>query len=654
MQKIKSSREAGNLTEMSDYRKQLNALQGVVSKRGEPVGYVRKGTGNTLRGDVNISVSPVFYGSNIQAITTVTEQRGNNAGRIWTIFSYNSSPAKTGASGTTSETRFFYSDDGGINWIDYAYAYNPYESAAADAIDAEIIEDFTGTKYLYVSYGAITNSGDKYICNLIVLTISGTVTGSVQRLEWPGFDYFTYDVNYFKPRITTDNAFWTGAPYLYIAACQDSSDEVDNLFSEKVAIITSPFDPNPVIEYKPDAFWYYSIIPAFQGNCDIAWFDDPGNGGGSVILVESGAFFNTAIYLYETPDVGWLGLPTYEGYLDPDFVPKSSAYVASNGLYQNLMIVNLSEYLPTDHDVQYFSTVDAGDTWSDGFVAYTGDDDSRADIVGLRNVPGNFYSAHANNSNTYNTVFYSTAINDQWGFQNSPMNNYDASTFAGPRPGIRLGYADSCFVVWSEYVNSNVHASAGCSGSPVDVSSLFVNVYVEGYYNPDDYIMTRNDTVTVTLRQAVSPFNIAESRKAVMNQYGNTIVNFSQIDKNTNYYVVINQRNTIETWSSDPINFFGGNFYYKDFIYNSSEAYGSNEKYLGTDPSTNNYYGMYSGDVTQNGFIDLTDVITVYFDANSFLTGYVSTDLNGDDIVDLTDLTIAYNNSVIFVSVKKP
>ena len=35
-------------------------------------------------------------------------------------------------------------------------------------------------------------------------------------------------------------------------------------------------------------------------------------------------------------------------------------------------------------------------------------------------------------------------------------------------------------------------------------------------------------------------------------------------------------------------------------------------------------------------------------------TGYVSNDVNGNSVVDLTDVIIAFNNSNLFVSVKKP
>lgn len=650
MMKIKSARQSGNKQEMKRMQSQLNNIQGVVSKRGEQTGYIKKSE-NISRGFNQINISQVFFGDDVAAITTVTEQRGDNTGRIWTVVSRN----EYGFS-NYSETIFYYSNDNGINWYGYASAFNPYEFIADDAIDAEIIEDFSGTKYMYVTYGAITMSSGKYICNLITLDISGYVTGSVQRLEWPGFDYFNIDVNYYKPRITSDNAFWNGAPYVYIAACLDSSDGSDIYFGEKVAAALSPFNPNPFIDYKSDIYFSYSFNnPAFSGNCDIAWFDDPGNGGGSVMLVESGAYFTTALYLYETSDVGFLGLSAYEGYLDPDGLVKSSAYISSNGLYENLMIVNVNEYDVSDHDIQYFSTVDAGLNWSDGFVSYTFDDDYRADITGLRNEPGNFYSAHADFNLSFDNVFYSVARNDTWGALIVPLNNIDASVIASPRPGIRLGGNDSCFVVWTEWANnSNVWASSGCDGALNQVKSIYTGIIVEGFFNPSTFLMNRSDTITISLRNSVSPYNLVESGKTIMYTNGSSLINFIQIDNNTDYYIVINHRNSIETWSASTINLTGNYNYYYDFINSNSQAYGNNEIYLATDSASFVYYGIYSGDVNQDGAVDLADVTMIENDAFNFVSGYVVTDVNGDDVADLADQTIADNNAFNFVTKVTP
>ena len=58
--------------------------------------------------------------------------------------------------------------------------------------------------------------------------------------------------------------------------------------------------------------------------------------------------------------------------------------------------------------------------------------------------------------------------------------------------------------------------------------------------------------------------------------------------------------------------------------------------------------------MNQDGEIDLTDIVMISNDALIFTTGYVNTDVNGDNISDLTDIVITNNNSFGFVGVIKP
>ncbi|MBL8008850.1 MAG: hypothetical protein JNJ56_15115, partial [Ignavibacteria bacterium] len=85
-----------------------------------------------------------------------------------------------------------------------------------------------------------------------------------------------------------------------------------------------------------------------------------------------------------------------------------------------------------------------------------------------------------------------------------------------------------------------------------------------------------------------------------------------------------------------------------DFTDSITKAYGNNMVFKGGK------YSIYSGDVDQDGFIDLTDELLIYNDGSIFKTGYVFTDINGDRIVDLLDLLITYNNAVNFVSLIRP
>ncbi|MEZ4823400.1 MAG: hypothetical protein R2942_13745 [Ignavibacteria bacterium] len=51
---------------------------------------------------------------------------------------------------------------------------------------------------------------------------------------------------------------------------------------------------------------------------------------------------------------------------------------------------------------------------------------------------------------------------------------------------------------------------------------------------------------------------------------------------------------------------------------------------------------MKTGDVPENR----TDVVNVYNNSAAFFNGYVSSDMNGDNLTDLSDIVITSNNAV--------
>ncbi|MBK8552920.1 MAG: hypothetical protein IPL53_18415 [Ignavibacteria bacterium] len=165
------------------------------------------------------------------------------------------------------------------------------------------------------------------------------------------------------------------------------------------------------------------------------------------------------------------------------------------------------------------------------------------------------------------------------------------------------------------------------------------------------------DTVKVYLRSAAPPYNLVDSSKGV-NEYSSFLEfmyvysYFNNVTASGSYYVVLKHRNSIETWSRQPKQLFNAVIPSYAFNDSASKAYGNNQKLLTTNPFP--LYGIYSGDVNQDGGIDLTDVTLIYNSANNFVTGYVAADVTCNNSVDLTDITIAYNNSVGFVSTKRP
>lgn len=168
----------------------------------------------------------------------------------------------------------------------------------------------------------------------------------------------------------------------------------------------------------------------------------------------------------------------------------------------------------------------------------------------------------------------------------------------------------------------------------------------QGFYNL--YSLNMKDTLSVFLRDSISPYTIIDSGKGVIDS-----LTFSRsiiiINAPTGfYYIAVKHRNSIETWSKLPVSYTKGSTTSYDFTNAVTKAYGDNLILLGSK------YCIYSGDVNQDGYVDLVDASLIDNDSYNFVTGYNPTDLNGDNIVDVSDYGICDNNSYNFVSKVAP
>jgi hypothetical protein len=109
------------------------------------------------------------------------------------------------------------------------------------------------------------------------------------------------------------------------------------------------------------------------------------------------------------------------------------------------------------------------------------------------------------------------------------------------------------------------------------------------------------------------------------------------------YYLTIKNRNHIETVSATTINLATQDLY--NFSDAANKAFGSNQKLLATG-----VYGVYAGDVNQDGVVDGSDAALIYNQLRIAATGYIPTDIDGNGVVDGSDNSISYNNLRIAVS----
>lgn len=170
---------------------------------------------------------------------------------------------------------------------------------------------------------------------------------------------------------------------------------------------------------------------------------------------------------------------------------------------------------------------------------------------------------------------------------------------------------------------------------------LDLKLKVEGFTDTVSNTMI-GDTVKVLLRKAFPPYLITDSAVSFVDPSGKAVYSFSNAENSTGYYIVLRHRNSLETWSASGNSFHLNELAY-DFTPSAARAYGNNLILKGSE------YCIYSGDVNQDGIIELQDILYVSNDVNDFAAGYLLTDVTGDEAVNLSDLLITYNNNGRFV-----
>jgi len=155
------------------------------------------------------------------------------------------------------------------------------------------------------------------------------------------------------------------------------------------------------------------------------------------------------------------------------------------------------------------------------------------------------------------------------------------------------------------------------------------------------------DQVTVKLAQSTAPYSIVYTCTNA-NLYSNGSCSFSIPGAiSGNYYIVVNHRNSLETWSADPVSFNGSLVTY-NFTDSDTKAYGSNMKQIGSS------FCLFAGDVDQDGGIGTLDLGLVDNQSSAFGAGYLVEDVDGDGGVGTLDMGIIDNNSANFVSIVTP
>lgn len=114
------------------------------------------------------------------------------------------------------------------------------------------------------------------------------------------------------------------------------------------------------------------------------------------------------------------------------------------------------------------------------------------------------------------------------------------------------------------------------------------------------------------------------------------------------YYLTVKHRNSLTTTTALPVPFSGTSISY-DFTDAAAKAFGNNLIEL-----SEGVFGLYTGDVNNDGLINATDIEAIRAAAALFNKGYLNTDVNGDGTVDALDLIPTDNNAAASASAILP
>lgn len=199
--------------------------------------------------------------------------------------------------------------------------------------------------------------------------------------------------------------------------------------------------------------------------------------------------------------------------------------------------------------------------------------------------------------------------------------------------------------------NCSASASSALVNPPCSTGvTLRLQAFLEGLYIGNGQMtpalknsglttdQTIADSITVELRTVWNLNGTLpnHSKKVALGTDGVAIVNFPTAVPDY-YLIIVKHRNTIETWSSNVVPLTP----YPDYNFTDLDmkAFGGYQQDLGGGK-----YGFFSGDINQDGFVNLTDITLEENGLQLFQTGYMPADLNGDGVVESADFSLLENN----------
>lgn len=461
------------------------------------------------------SVQNVIYNSSIEGgnVTDYNQSTIHN----WSIYSHAYAVAPTGSgvagnmyclisqdaqSGSDADSvKLLYSTDGGANWYTRLYFSMNGFTFNRDEMDIEIVYNNTTTWIFGVIGLTETATGLKkvYFLRFDLQSASG---GYLGFLNYPGSGA---GMNYYNPRITSDNANYNSNAYVMVLCSMDSTAGGNHYTKQKYMFSSTPFAATPGFTYSnpngSSGFYWQTGLGTNSSTYlygDIAYYSDQGGSGQDRIMTVYNCYnsgFNSIYIAYLN------GYSTSGGNL---IVTETSVNkdlkIAFNGGASNRygMITYVRQFnSSTDWDIFGLRTNNGGiasGDWVRDTVDYTGNRDRTCDLIAIRGAVNQFKICYAEDNTSTPAAFYREYNGSAWSNKMIISNQLADTTWAEPKAGYKLGGGDNGIGIWSlingynGYCTRNIMTTTGISGNNQIPGSFSLSQNYPNPFNPSTTI----------------------------------------------------------------------------------------------------------------------------------------------------------------------
>jgi len=278
-------------------------------------------------------------------------------------------------------------------------------------------------------------------------------------------------------------------------------------------------------------------------------------------------------------------------------------------------------------------------------------------------------SAHPTSSGSYLNRYWTLSQSNIAAFVSNIIFQYVTTDIVGAESQIYCARVEPSPTVYYDLANTTLHrltangvtAFGTFTGQMMSTDkTLNLTLYLEGLYigsgtmrkaqneMGDQFGGNTADQIRIELHSPAPYSTVVYTVNNVnLNTMGLSTVIIPSIYSGS-YYLTVKHRNSIETTTAAPVSLATSPVNY-DFSTSAAQAFGANQVSLGGGE-----YGIFTGDVDQDGSVGVLDMALVDNQAAIFGVGYLPEDIDGDGSIGVLDMGIIDNNSANFVSALLP